>query len=141
MCDVVTLEGRLKELECLIRKQGYTGDIELVLSQGTVPSCFYDATVIVGATNLPDCLDVSCINRGTIVVDDSIPHCFNVDLAKRRMAEKKDVLFTEGGMLKAKKPIKEWRFSPSSLDSLQANLPQLYWKRDVHEITSFKMDF
>lgn len=60
------------------------------------------ATLIVAASSTPNILDVDAIPSGTIVVDDSFPHCFDEQQAIRRMNHKADVVITCGGLLKCK---------------------------------------
>ncbi|KPA10319.1 amino acid adenylation domain protein [Candidatus Magnetomorum sp. HK-1] len=44
-------------------------------------------------------MDISRLKPGTIIVDDSGPHCFDSKQAIARLEEKQDILFTEGGVL------------------------------------------
>lgn len=68
---------------------------------------FYACTAMLAATNSPDVLDVSRLRQGTVVVDDSAPHCFSVPQMLARIAGSGDVLATEGGMLRLPSPITE----------------------------------
>jgi hypothetical protein len=68
--------------------------------------------LIIGATNVPDVLDISRLKPGTMIVDDSGPHCFKPEQAIRRFEEQGDVLFTEGGVLKSPHPMSELRYVP-----------------------------
>ena len=67
-----------------------------------MPDELYEASLIVGATNVAEILDIDRVAPGTIVVDDSAPHAFRSDdalLAARRSSG--DILVTEGGLLLA----------------------------------------
>ena len=46
-----------------------------------MPPDVYEASFVVGATNAPDILDVDRLQPGTLIVDDSAPHCFRSDKA------------------------------------------------------------
>ena len=61
----------------------------------------------IGATNMRGVLDVKQLAAGTIVVDDSFPHCFDTGLALQRMKSRSDVLLVDGGFVLPRGPI-EW---------------------------------
>ncbi|MEG3972231.1 hypothetical protein QUA00_32105, partial [Microcoleus sp. T2B6] len=75
----------------------------------------YDATLIIGATNVPDILDIDRLKPGTLIVDDSGPHCFSPEQAIKRFEKHKDILFTEGGALHAPDPIETVIYLPESM--------------------------
>ncbi len=102
----------------LIAQFGFTGEIRVLSSTGQVPEELYEATTIIGATNVPAVLDVERIRPGTIIVDDSAPHSFRPDAAIERFEKSADILFTEGGVLKSPEPIRQSRYLPPPLDSL-----------------------
>lgn len=69
---------------------------------GTLPAEVYDtADVIVTAVSsgTTALLDVDRLRPGTIVVDDSFPHCFDTARALDRMRQAQDVLIVGGGLL------------------------------------------
>lgn len=74
--------------------------VQVVESGLTLPAEVYEADVIVtavsGASTL---LDVDRLRPGTIVVDDSFPHCFDTGRALDRMSREQDVLVIGGGLL------------------------------------------
>jgi hypothetical protein len=76
LCDVY---DKRVQLEALARKlsseAAYGGRVQVVASRGQAAAEIYDATLIVGATNVPDVLDVTRVRPGTLIVDDSAPHC------------------------------------------------------------------
>jgi amino acid adenylation domain-containing protein len=66
----------------------------------TTPEAVYRADVIVAATSSgPGTLDVDRLKPGTILVDDSFPHCFDTGRALARMRDRGDVLIVGGGLL------------------------------------------
>ncbi|GIE31837.1 hypothetical protein Ait01nite_048820 [Actinoplanes italicus] len=66
----------------------------------TSPDAVYRADVIVAATSSgPGTLDVDRLKPGTILVDDSFPHCFDTGRALARMRDRGDVLIVGGGLL------------------------------------------
>ena len=83
LCDVKrdSLEKIRHEL---VRALGFRGLIRVVEARTEVPPEFYDATLIIGATNVPDILDLTRVHPGTIIVDDSAPYCFVHEDAVRR---------------------------------------------------------
>jgi len=107
LCDVYSKLEFLENIkQDLVQKFGFKGQINLALSKTTVPEQIYDSTLIVGATNVADVLDIMQVKPGTLIVDDSGPHCFSVEQAIQRFQEREDILFSEGGMLRSPFPIK-----------------------------------
>ncbi|NER91537.1 non-ribosomal peptide synthetase [Moorena sp. SIO3A2] len=107
LCDVYSKLEFLENIEQnLVHKFGFKGKIKLALSKTTVPQEIYDSTLIVGATNVANVLDIMQVKPGTLIVDDSGPHCFSVEQAIKRFQEREDILFSEGGMLRSPFPIK-----------------------------------
>ena len=60
----------------------------------------HESSLIIGSTSAPGALRVEQIPPGGIVVDDSVPHCFNVDRAFARAAVAKDVVIANGGVVR-----------------------------------------
>ena len=123
LCDVPAKAVELEQLAEEIRSAfGYQGTIDVVLAAGSVPSEVYQCRLIIGATNMPGVLDVRKLTAGTIVVDDSFPHCFDSESAVQRMMTHKDVLLIDGGFVSPQEPI-EWTLAfpehvPSRFDAL-----------------------
>ncbi|GAI92472.1 unnamed protein product, partial [marine sediment metagenome] len=118
LCDVYSKHDLLKKVrQEIIYEFGFQGSVNIFFSPAKVSPDFYRSTLIVGATNLPDILDIAKIRPGTIIVDDSAPHCFNPELAIQRLENQEDILFTEGGILKSSQPISELRYLPDSEDN------------------------
>jgi hypothetical protein len=101
----------------------YRGPVHVLETRGKVPAEFHKSSLIVGATNVPDILDVSQLAPGSLLVDDSSPHCFRLDRAFQRMREQQDILFTEGGMLRAPSPLKQTLYVPADLEQVLPVIP------------------
>ncbi len=113
LCDVYSklagLEALAHELE---QTWGYRGTVRILEAQTAAPPQIYESTLIVGATNVSNILDVDRLQPGTLLVDDSAPHCFDPALATARFEERGDILFTEGGVLRSPAPIGAAKYLP-----------------------------
>jgi amino acid adenylation domain-containing protein len=87
------------------------GRLQVTPSTRAVPPAFYDASLVLGATNVPDVLAVPSLRSGTMLVDDSAPHCFSADAAFERLASRGDILFSEGGVLQSPASMRVTRFA------------------------------
>ena len=122
LCDVFSKLEFLENIQQqLVEKFGFKGKINLALSETTVAPKIYDASLIVGATNVANVLNIMQVNPGTLIVDDSAPHCFSVEQAIQRFQEQEDILFTEGGVLQAPSPNKRTIYLPTSIEKLMNN--------------------
>ncbi|NEO38504.1 MAG: amino acid adenylation domain-containing protein [Moorea sp. SIOASIH] len=122
LCDVYSKLEFLENIQQeLVHKFDFKGQINLALSKATVPEKIYDSTLIVGATNVADVLDIMQVKPGTLIVDDSGPHCFSVEQAIQRFQEREDILFSEGGMLRSPFPIKTTVYLPPSVEKIMNN--------------------
>lgn len=118
LCDIYKKNEYLQDLKAeLINDYGFKGKIEILESKTKAPKEFYEADVIVGATNVTNVLDVNELAPGTIIVDDTSPHCFDVISAVSRFEKQKDILFSEGGVLNTPFPLKETIYIPSAIES------------------------
>jgi amino acid adenylation domain-containing protein len=137
LCDVYSKQETLESLRReLVDDLGYRGDVRLLASRQEVPDEFYEAGLIVGATNVADILDIARVAPGTILVDDSAPHCFRPDEAFRRLEEKGDILVSEGGVLLAPEPLPLRAYVPDEIEPwLQAGLVHLVAQTDPRLIT------
>ena len=116
LCDVhakLHVLGKIRQE--LIDDFGFQGKVHLAAAQTEIPPKIYEATLIVGATNVPDILDIDKVKPGTMIVDDSGPHCFSPELAISRFQEQGDILFTEGGVLRSPQPITDRVYLPPSI--------------------------
>ncbi|MEO4031057.1 hypothetical protein ABH313_23755, partial [Chromobacterium vaccinii] len=103
------VQARMEHLEAIKERLlglGVSCPIRLIVSSAVVPEAFYDSTLIVGATSVPELLDVDRLRPGTILVDDSFPKCVNIERAILRMRDRQDLLITDAGMLSAPHPLK-----------------------------------
>ena len=91
----------------------------LITSRIQVPAEMYESTLIIGATNVPNVLDIKQVQPGTLIVDDSGPHCFDPELAIQRLQQQEDILFTEGGVLQLPHPITQLWYQPRQLEKLK----------------------
>ncbi|MFF5483117.1 amino acid adenylation domain-containing protein [Streptomyces sp. NPDC012935] len=102
LCDLPGSTPRLERLAADLASEYPPASmpVEVVESGLTLPAKVYEADVIVtavsGASTL---LDVDRLRPGTIVVDDSFPHCFDTGRALDRMSREQDVLVVGGGLL------------------------------------------
>lgn len=101
LCDVAGSAPRLRTLAEDLTARGLARNVEIHESgPGGLPSALYEAGLLVTAVSGGGTvLDVSRLRPGTIVVDDSFPHCFDTTKALARMREHRDVLIVGGGLL------------------------------------------
>jgi hypothetical protein len=126
LCDVYSKRDSLEKIRHeLVRALGFRGLMRVVEARTEVPPEFYDATLIIGATNVPDILDLTRVNPGTIIVDDSAPSCFVHEDAVRRFREQEDILFTAGGVLRSPHPIGQLRYVPRAVEPA---MNSAYWE-------------
>ncbi|HWO40214.1 MAG TPA: hypothetical protein VNO43_00225 [Candidatus Eisenbacteria bacterium] len=116
LCDVYDKQELLAEVQKRVKALGFGGTVRVLHSKADVPPEFYESTLIVGATNVPEILDVARVGPGTILVDDSGPHCFNVRDAVQRFRTREDLLFTAGGVLTSPASIRLLRWLPRSVE-------------------------
>ncbi|MCA9971601.1 MAG: amino acid adenylation domain-containing protein, partial [Anaerolineales bacterium] len=115
LCDLYSKRAELEALRAeLVGALGYRGEVVLIESRTAVPAPFYEATLMVGATSVADVLAVPALRPGTLLVDDSGPHCFDVAQAIRRFQDHGDILFTEGGVLQLPQPARRLRYVPAA---------------------------
>lgn len=138
LCDIYSKLNFIESVQQeLMKAYGFQGQIQIATSASELPSEIYEATLIIGATNVPDILDIKRLKPGTLIVDDSGPHCFSPEQAIKRFEEYKDILFTEGGVLQASHPIKTVLYLP---EWIKNNLTENLWESDFkptnpHNIT------
>jgi amino acid adenylation domain-containing protein len=136
LCDLYSKKAFLENIrEQLVNELGFQGKIQLLFSEVELPKEIYQATLIIGATNVPDVLDISQVQSGTLIVDDSGPHCFNLERAIKRFEEHQDILFTEGGVLKSPQPITETLYFPHHWEKHLPILSEYAIKYNPFEIT------
>jgi predicted amino acid dehydrogenase len=117
LCDIYTKISYMKDIrDKIICQFGFKGNIKILESKLEVPGEFYNASLIIGATNVPEILDIEEVKEGALIVDDSGPHCFNLQDAINRFQKSGDILFTEGGVLEAPYPFHTTSFVPKDLE-------------------------
>ncbi len=138
LCDAY---GKYEYLETerdhLVQELGYSGEIDIVAAHGELPSRFYDATLVIGATNAPNVVDVDRLRPGVLIVDDSSPHCFSSTQALNRINERGDIMVTEGGVLEAPHAMSHVRHVPlASADIIKTEDFRQMSTRHPRRITS-----
>jgi amino acid adenylation domain-containing protein len=137
LCDVYAKHQTLETLAQNLRERtGFAGRIRILTADPNVPSAFYAATLIVGATNVPAILDVDRLRPGTMMVDDSAPHCFDPERAVQRIEQHHDLLFSEGGIIRSPHPFHELRYVPSAVEQTMTvrQFDTIFARHDPHEI-------
>jgi hypothetical protein len=137
LCDLYSKQESLESLgRELFDELGYSGEVRLLASRHELPAEVYEASLMIGATNVADILDIDRVAPGTIVVDDSAPHAFQPEEALRRFHERGDILVTEGGVLLAPEPLPLRVFVPEGLEPwLTAGLVSLMARSNPWYIT------
>jgi acyl carrier protein len=137
LCDVYSKQESLGALRRELSDElGYRGEVRLLASRHEVPAELYEASLIVGATNVAEILDIGRVAPGTIMVDDSAPHAFPSEEALRRFRERGDILVTEGGVLSAPEPLPLQVHVPDGLEPwLEAALVSLLARSNPRYIT------
>ncbi|MEG4809777.1 amino acid adenylation domain-containing protein [Microcoleus sp. F8-D3] len=139
VCDIYS---KLESLQNLQRELsgdlGFRGSVQIATSSSSseLPPEIYDATLIIGATNVPDILDIDRLKPGTLIVDDSGPHCFSPEQAIERFEKHKDILFTEGGALHAPDPIETVIYLP---ESMKKNMDEDSWSDEFKPTNSLNI--
>jgi amino acid adenylation domain-containing protein len=107
LCDVRAKRRHLESLAREIRvRHEFRGEIHITTSNGQLPEKIYCATFFVGATNVPNVIDIDRLSPGTILVDDSFPLCFDFHKAKQRFESAADILCVTGGSVALSEPLK-----------------------------------
>ncbi len=134
LCDRYQKRDYLENVKQNLQKH-FDGKINILYS-GTEKALkkFYDATLIIGATNAPDIIDINLLKPGTLIIDDSGPHCFSKAKAISRLTENSDILFTEGGVIHSNSPMKKYIYLPEYInESITNDFYQHFISK--HEIT------
>src|SRR5262249_21363471 len=137
LCDVYSKQESLESLRRELSDElGYGGEMRLLASRHEVPAELYEASLIVGATNVAEILDIDRVAPGTIVVDDSAPHAFPPEAALGGSKERGDILVTGGGGLSAPEPLPLRVYVPDELEPwLKAGLISLVARSNPWYIT------
>jgi hypothetical protein len=135
LCDIYGKLGWLQKIrDEIISGSKFKGAVEIAASGHQLPPEIYDAGLIVGATNVPDLLETGSLKPGTLIVDDSAPHCFNSRKAVERFKRHEDILFTEGGALLMRDPIRRVRYLPRRVERMidPSALASFSWRHPFH---------
>jgi hypothetical protein len=137
LCDPYRSAESFDDLERTLRREhGFEGEIRIVRPEQETD--LYDASVIVGATNVENVIEVTRLAPGTLVVDDSWPHCLNGPAALDRLTVQRDILITEGGFVRSPAPMSRITRIPAALAGIvPADLPNLLFSSlNAHDITA-----
>jgi amino acid adenylation domain-containing protein len=97
---------------------GFTGEIETVQASAGLPlTFFYEASLIIGASNVPGIIDVDQVKPGCIIVTESGQPCLSREHAVQRLEVDGDILFTEGDLLRLPSPASSLLYLPEQLES------------------------
>lgn len=71
-----------------------------------------------------------------MIVDDSAPHCFNPEHAVQRFHQHRDLLFTEGGLIRSPHAFRELRYVPHVVEQTLTvqQFDTLFARHDPYEI-------
>ena len=113
LADIPQREAAVRAFAARL-EQGYglQGRVSVALSNPLLSDEVYGASLILGATNFPGVIEVERLRPGSIVIDDSYPHSFDVPAAFRRFDRAHDVLFAVAGLLQSPVPVREVRHVP-----------------------------
>ncbi len=95
----------------------FQGVIRSINATQQIPDEFYVASLIIGATNAPDILDIGKVKPGTLIVNDSGRTCFNLERAIQRLENQNDIMFTEGDVLNSPEPLKRSIYLPEFVEN------------------------
>ncbi|MEK7433359.1 MAG: condensation domain-containing protein, partial [Cyanobacteriota bacterium] len=100
LCDIYGSEKRIKEIELFLKKElFFNGIIEGKISSKNISDSIYEADIMICAVSSSNILDINKLKQNCIVIDDSFPHCFDVNNAIERMEISKDIFVIGGGLL------------------------------------------
>lgn len=117
LCDLYKNKEKLQLLATSLREQdNYTGEILIVDSHDKIPEKFYEATLIIGASNVPNIIEVHQLQAGTILIDDSAPPILSLEDARCRFEKQHDILYIEAGLLRSPYTIDQIISLPQGLD-------------------------
>ena len=116
ICDIEARGNHLNEIKKNLKH--HNREVSIVFSKGNrLPDALYQSTLIIGATNVPNLIDIYKLNPGTMIIDDSGPHCFSKEHAINRLSKYGDIIFSEGGILQSKDAITRITYVPPYITS------------------------
>ncbi|MGC9395827.1 MAG: amino acid adenylation domain-containing protein [Anaerolineae bacterium] len=132
LCDLYSKMDVLEKLKHeIVTDLGFEGTVHIAHSQVQAPAELYEATLIIGATNVPEVLDIMRVKPGTLIVDESTPRCFNRELAIQRFERDADILFSKGDTLESPHAIQQISYMPQALEGILSR----YSNQDEFTIT------
>ena len=131
LADISSKKNDLIFLAEKLKKRGIF--VSVLFCDHKVPDDFYGSDLIIGASNVPNILNVSQLKPGSLIVDDSGPYCFDPQKAIARIKKRKDILITQGGGLNMPCEIKETKYMARELSDSAILSPFL--RRRPSEIT------
>jgi len=104
LCDLFSRSEEIEKIKNLIiNKFNFKGEISATINPNNCAaihkSIYDEATLMIGATNVPDIISTDMLRPGTIIIDDSAPHIFEVDSCLERFKKQKDILVLQAGKL------------------------------------------
>ncbi len=115
LCDLYSKKNAIEKVKKEIAAHYLDSDrISIVTSRSSkqIAKKIYDTDIIIGATSVPNILEIDKVKPGTLLIDDSAPHCFCPEEAIKRFEKRGDILFTEGGFLRSPEPINKMIYQP-----------------------------
>lgn len=136
LCDLMSKAAHLEASQERLRSTYcFQGPVRIRTSRGSAPEEFYRCGIIFGATSVPGVLSIPRLRPGTIVIDESGPHCFSVADALARFRTTGDTIVTEAGVLRAPEPLGRTYFFPRQPTQLDASLEALVKSQPADHIT------
>ncbi|MDP8241217.1 MAG: amino acid adenylation domain-containing protein [Candidatus Hatepunaea meridiana] len=119
LCDLYNRREYLEDLKDRIKREyKFKGQVDIQFSQPYPPDQFYDSSFYIGATNVAEILQIEKLMPGSIVIDDSGPHCFHIGEAIKRIQDKSDILITEGGVLFTPENLNVTSYVPEQMQNI-----------------------
>lgn len=114
----------------------YAGELRVEPSGAKVPDSFYEATLMISATDSPALLDVARLAPGTLLLTDSGRYGFPVEPALSRLHTAGDLLLTEGDLLHLTQPAPTTVYLPEFIEeALSLRALRSFLQRDPATIT------
>lgn len=95
----------------------------------------YGATLVISFINTPNALRVEDLQPGTMVVDDSVPHCFDVERAFTRIGSSGDLVLARGGTLRFASEYASHAFAPPLFHTRLGWEVGVQWIKDITSCT------
>jgi hypothetical protein len=119
LCDVFGKKAWLDQVAReVVDDLGFKGQVAVAAPGRELPPEIYQSGLIIGATNVADVLSIGAVRPGTVIVDDSAPHCFAAADAIRRFEAERDILFTEGGVVQLPRPWRHLWYLPERVERM-----------------------